>query len=553
MLLIIIGCKSSDNDELTKLPAEQKTAELKVLSPTSIIPSLIKPNSVSDGMLNYESYFISKADGRIHGYIISVPLDYDPSKDTQYPLLVFMHGSGEKPSSSDYELSKLKIHGPHKEIYYAKRKFPAVIASIQMARWESEVNPKVIKEFIDVLTGVDQNPNVSSGGSYGFGKYEIDLEKLHLTGLSLGGNGVFKTAFSYPTLFASISEFAGYTGSQEDMSKIKCQTYIRHSSGDGVVSSQNAYNARNWINAANPIKPANFQIFNSNSHDSWTSEYSRTDVFSVYEWHFSITKTGSSFPVTPPSNTLLTISDYYPSVNSIVKPSNLATITMSFNSQIKKGTGMIQIKNVTKNESFQVYANWGMVSANGNKVSIGPLSLLAGNSYEVTVEEGTITDLNGNNFSGLSGNSAWKFSVEGSVVPITPIIPIVPELLPPTVVQPGENNTNNPFVVNSYFPAIGSTINKPSNGYIQVDLIFNRTVKKGNGLIKVTNITDNTSFDAYAHWGMVAVNSSKASIYPVSVKSGKTYSITIQSGTFEDEFGKPYLGLNNNTWRFTVN
>src|SRR5690606_24474026 len=145
---------------------------------SQIMATNADPTSISTGMKNYESYFVSAKTNKIYGYIISVPLNYNPSSSTKYPLLVFMHGSGEKPGTLDYNLKSLKIHGPHKEIFSKGRAFPAVIVSIQMARFEAEVNASAVKELIDVITGAIEIPNPTKG-AIGLGKYNIDMNRIH--------------------------------------------------------------------------------------------------------------------------------------------------------------------------------------------------------------------------------------------------------------------------------------------------------------------------------------------------------------------------------------
>ncbi len=547
MLIVIAGCKKSEEISTTE---ELKTSnEISALSSTSIIPGDTKPTSTTNEMINYESYFVSKADGKIHGYIISIPKDYNPYKGKEYPLLVFMHGSGEKPYS-DYETSKLKIHGPHREIFNANRGFDAVIASIQMAKYEDEVNPKVIKEFIDVLSGTDVSPNKSQG-AIGFGKYDIDLDRIHLTGLSLGGNGVFRTAYSYPDMFASISEFAGYTGPQSEMQKIKMPAYIRHSKYDGIVSSYNALNALNWLSSIGNSS-IDYEIFESYNHDSWTSEYTRTDNKSVYEWHWKIKKKGGNSskpnpeqpvvekPQSPANgNSSLSINSFSPAVNGVINASNLSALSLQFNKPVKAGKGIIEVKNLTDNETFKVFANWSMVSVLNDKATIYPINLKAGKSYSVKIESGVFTDMSGNNFDGISNDYTWKFSVSGTAT-TTPSA------------NNGDNNNWNGLSVNSYYPTMNSTVKRPSNGFLPLTIDFNKNIKRGSGVIKIKNLTDNTSFDIQANWGMVNVGNNKVGIYPIAVSGGKKYAVTIQEGTFLDESGNKFNGITDNSWTFNV-
>ena len=43
-------------------------------------------------------------------YLVSLPDDYEANPTKKYPLLFFLHGSGERGS----DLEKLKVHGPMK-------------------------------------------------------------------------------------------------------------------------------------------------------------------------------------------------------------------------------------------------------------------------------------------------------------------------------------------------------------------------------------------------------------------------------------------------------
>jgi hypothetical protein len=529
-----------------KSPNEKNTGSSGEIS-SNVISATADPTSISNGMKNYESYFLSSKDSKIHGYIISTPLNYNAVNSTRYPLLVFMHGDGEKPGSLDYNLSNLKIHGPHKEIFSKGRAFPAIIVSIQMAKGESVVNPAVVKELIDVITGEASVPNPTKG-AIGLGKYNIDMNRIHLTGLSQGGNGAYKTAYSYPNFFASISVFSGYTGGQSSMSLIKIPTYIRHNSNDGTVGVQNAYNAQKWIDAAKPIQPVDLLVFNSTSHDAWSTEYSRTNAGNVYDWHWSIARNNGSVgtPTVPPTNSSLAITTLSPALNSVNTINGYASLTVLFNNNIKKQIGLIEIKNLTDNTSEKVYANWGMVSVNSNKLSIYPVTLKNNKKYSVRIERGAFTDESGNPFSGITDDKTWTFTTG------TPPVTSEPDKSPETPVETPKPDVSG-LLLTSFSPVNNSILTRPSNGYINLSLVFNDNVAKATGLIEVKNLTDNTSYKAYANWGMVSVSGKTSTVYPIPVVSGKTYAVTIASNAFKNSSGLFYAGIaNTTTWKFTV-
>src|SRR5690606_9678650 len=107
--------------------------------------------------------------------------------------------------------------------------------------------------------------------------------------------------------------------------------------------------------------------------------------------------------------------------------------------------------------------------------------------------------------------------------------------------------TNQGFLLSSFSPVNNSIITRPSNGYINLSMVFNADVLKGSGLIEVKNLTDNTSYKAYANWGMVSTSSKTSTVYPIPVVSGKTYAVTIASNAFKNSSGIFYAGINNTT------
>ncbi len=433
----IASCRKDATNETTP------TLDKLQVKPETLAAITTIPSNYTGGMKNYESFYTSKVDGQKHGYIISTPLDYDPNTSTVYPLLVFLHGDGEKPNG-EYDLGKLKAHGPHKEIYQKSHKFPGVVASLQMERWAGDWNVKVVKEFMDILAGnlvYDETP----GAGYGLGKYNINLNNIGLTGLSKGGAGVYGVAATYPEFLASASVFAGFTWGPADMAKIKAATYIRHNSGDWTVNVNNAYNAQSWINAANPSQKVNFNIFNAGGHDSWSAEYARTDASSVYDFHFKsvkgepISNVGNPAPAPAPTPVKSTTSSvivqpapapapvpapvvssanpvvatYTPSQNSTLSQlSGYQTISIKYNKNVVKGSGKISVKNLTDNTSFDVYPNWGMVSVNATQVNIYPVLLLSGKKYSVRIAAGAFKDESGNAFEGIADDTTWTFETK---------------------------------------------------------------------------------------------------------------------------------------------
>ena len=59
-------------------------------------------------------------------YLLFLPADYGKEKDKKWPLMMFLHGSGERGT----DINKVKQHGPPK-IVEQKKDFPFIVVSPQ--------------------------------------------------------------------------------------------------------------------------------------------------------------------------------------------------------------------------------------------------------------------------------------------------------------------------------------------------------------------------------------------------------------------------------------
>lgn len=126
----------------------------------------------------------SKAD---YNYLLYLPKNY--SKQTKnYPLLIYLHGGSQKGN----DLNKLKEYGlPY--LVDQGSDFDFIIASPQCPDnkyWSSE-------DWFEPLYS-----KISA-------EYRVDINKVYLTGISMGGYGAYIVAMDYPDKFAAILPLCG--------------------------------------------------------------------------------------------------------------------------------------------------------------------------------------------------------------------------------------------------------------------------------------------------------------------------------------------------------
>lgn len=190
-------------------------------------------------------------------YLIYLPQDYDGTK--KYPLVVYLHGAGERSYTSK-DIDLLKKFGPPK--LCEKREFNAIIVSPQVKRpWVWTSFPEKVKIFIDEIKD----------------KYSVDENKISITGVSMGCFGLYQIMMDYPDTFcAGVAVCGGGTDWRAEAIK-DIPLKIYHGEKDYVVSKQYAtemYAKLKFYGA----KQVELFIIPEAGHDIWNKVYEEYDV-----------------------------------------------------------------------------------------------------------------------------------------------------------------------------------------------------------------------------------------------------------------------------------
>lgn len=230
----------------------------------------------------------------IKGFYEYLPEGYSQGSGKKYPLIIFFHGNGELASNGS-PLSAVLRNGLPRVI--ADGRFPNtftvnnqtysfIVISPQFNTWPGSGDVTLFKNYL--LT-----------------KYDIDPDRIYITGLSMGGGltwGALCEDKTKAKAFAGAAVVCGMypptTAYAAVVASNNTPVWAFHNDGDGTVPSDYSKNWVKYINATipapNPL--AKLTIYNSTSHDAWTKAYdpnTREDGRNMYEWMLQYTKDGA--------------------------------------------------------------------------------------------------------------------------------------------------------------------------------------------------------------------------------------------------------------------
>lgn len=220
-------------------------------------------------------------------YRIQEPKNFDTSKT--YPLIIFLHGSGER--GNDNEL-QLKHGGSFFASDSIRTKYPAFVVFPQCPdneTWnEVQYNPSGQGDRFQFSEEIlpNKNQELLEGLITSLRKeLPIDENRIYIGGLSLGGMGTFELVRRNPYLFAAAFPICGAASSSIAPRLSKTPWWIFHGAEDDVVPPK--YSIKLFESLENEGADVTISIYGNVHHDSWTNAFNEPGLM---PWLFSKTK-----------------------------------------------------------------------------------------------------------------------------------------------------------------------------------------------------------------------------------------------------------------------
>jgi len=197
-------------------------------------------------------------------YLLYLPADYGKDKDKKFPLIMFLHGSGESGS----DVNKVKTHGPPK-LLARNADSPVkqfIVVSPQCPAARQGWNAFHLNALLDDILA----------------KYNVDQDRVYLTGLSMGGFGTWEWASRNSDRFAAIAPMCG-GGNPANMRRLSTlPIWVFHGDADPTVNVKNSDDMVAALKAANA--DVKYTRYPGVGHDCWTRSYNNPELF---EWMLS--------------------------------------------------------------------------------------------------------------------------------------------------------------------------------------------------------------------------------------------------------------------------
>jgi predicted peptidase len=185
---------------------------------------------------------------------VSLPREYT-QRSERWPLLVFLHGSGERGT----DLEKVKVHGPPSWAGQGIAQ-PCIIVSPQLEEaarwWDTERLHKLLSALKTRL--------------------HVDPRRCVGTGLSLGGFGMWYWATTYPGDLAAIAPVCGFGDPARVAAMRGVPVRAYHGDQDPVVPLAPHVACIEALKAAGGT--ASLTVYPGVGHDSWTPAYNDPEL-----------------------------------------------------------------------------------------------------------------------------------------------------------------------------------------------------------------------------------------------------------------------------------
>lgn len=235
-------------------------------------------------------------------YFIYYPPGYD-RRPTNQPVLIALHGNAERGGEAT-RMTGEDGEGSIVKMAYEGADFPLIVVSPhQTPRIGDRINENwsipVLKQLVDHLIN----------------DYQVDSDRIFMTGFSGGGQAVWQYAAAYPDDLAAMTVLAGLTDLTRQSYNVNLQNApypcmvkdilakVYHGTNDVKVNKSHSVNMVEAINACYPDIPAELNLLEGVDHDALRGlVYSNiSGPGNMYDWFLSVNQGTPVQDTIPPS------------------------------------------------------------------------------------------------------------------------------------------------------------------------------------------------------------------------------------------------------------
>jgi predicted peptidase len=227
-------------------------------------------------MFSRQTYKSANGDSLLYRFLFP-----DNDSTRRYPLVIFLHGSGERGSDND---AQLKWGVMNFASDYNMKMYPAYVIAPQCPLNNSWANTTRGKNNEIQLQSTPSKPmqllielihDVTK-------KFRVDTNRIYITGLSMGGYGTFDALERYPNLFAAAAPVCGSGDTSKAASISHVPLWMFGGANDPSVNPNLLYDMVNALRRLG-VHPG-FTQYPGVGHFSWIAAYNDPMMM---EWLFS--------------------------------------------------------------------------------------------------------------------------------------------------------------------------------------------------------------------------------------------------------------------------
>lgn len=226
---------------------------------------------------------LTAANGQFIGFYQYTPTDYNPNLSPKYPLIIFLHGIGERGDGTT-QLSSVLNNGTPQKI-----KDGHTMRFFWNGKWETFL---VLIPQLSGSYGWWQDFYTTEMIKYAKANLNVDTNRITLAGLSLGGGGVWSYSGASVANAKTLNAIGVCCGTCQSMNwcnitAANLPTWAFHASDDGTVGAGCTTGAISYLNSCNPAVKPYMTIWPDGQHWIWgrvyDTEYNWQNP-NIYEW-----------------------------------------------------------------------------------------------------------------------------------------------------------------------------------------------------------------------------------------------------------------------------